>query len=104
MLSKANLAVAAHPGWTATNLQANSPLFRATNRFFAQKPPMGALPTLYAATSPAVHGGAYYGPDRMREMKGYPKEVKSNDRSHDEKVATQLWSVSEDLTGVHYSI
>jgi NAD(P)-dependent dehydrogenase (short-subunit alcohol dehydrogenase family) len=96
------LAVAAHPGWTATNLQAHAGLFRFLNPFFAQKPPMGALPTLYAATAPDVSGGDYYGPDGFMESRGYPKEVLSNDRSYDEAVAAKLWDVSEELTGVHY--
>jgi hypothetical protein len=36
------------------------------------------------------------------EMRGYPKKVKSNDRSYDEQVAARLWDVSEALTGVSY--
>jgi hypothetical protein len=63
---------------------------------------MGALPTLYAATSPDARGRGYYGPSGWMEMKGYPKETDSNDRSHDEAVAAKLWDVSEELTGVHY--
>ena len=63
---------------------------------------MGALPTLYAATAPDAHGGGYYGPGGMMEMRGYPKEVNSNDKSHDEAVAARLWDVSEELTGVEY--
>ena len=101
---KQTIATAAHPGWTATNLQKHSSMANFGNRFLAQSPPMGALPTLYAATSPDVHGGGYYGPGGLMEMRGYPKEVKSNDKSHDEAVAAQLWDVSEALTGVEYSI
>ena len=33
---------------------------------------MGALPTLRAATDPAVRGGQYYGPDGFRELRGHP--------------------------------
>jgi hypothetical protein len=63
---------------------------------------MGALPTLYAATASDVQGGDYFGPDGLMEMRGYPKKVKSNDRSYDEQVAARLWEVSEALTGVSY--
>lgn len=98
------LAVAAHPGWTSTNLQEHAPSVKFMNRFFAQEPLMGALPTLYAATESDVRGGGYYGPRGFLEMNGPPKRVKSNKRSHDENVAERLWNVSEDLTGVHFQI
>jgi len=98
------VAVAAHPGWTATNLQEHAPAVKLMNRFFAQTPLMGALPTLYAATEPAVKGAEYYGPSGFLEMNGPPKRVKSNKRSRDERVAERLWNVSEDLTGVQFSI
>ncbi len=98
------LVVAAHPGWTETNLQAHAKGVKFLNRFFAQDPPMGALPTLYAATESGVNGAEYYGPSGFLEMNGPPKRVRSNRRSHDENVAERLWNVSEDLTGVHFEI
>jgi len=96
------IAVAAHPGWTATNLQQHSGLIQFLNRFFAQTPEMGALPTLRAATAPDVQGTDYYGPGKRMEMVGYPKKVQSNGRSHDAAVAAKLWTVSEEMTGVAY--
>jgi NAD(P)-dependent dehydrogenase (short-subunit alcohol dehydrogenase family) len=98
------IAVAAHPGWTATNLQAHWRMVRVLNPFLAQKPKMGALPTLYAATAPLVEGGDYFGPDGWQEMRGYPTKVSSSDRSHDAAVAARLWAVSEELTGVRYPV
>ena len=95
------IAVAAHPGWTATNLQQNSGLLRFFNRFFAQTPEMGALPTLYAATAPEIEGGDYCGPSRFIETVGPPKKVNSSGRSHDTAVAARLWTESEEMTGVH---
>jgi NAD(P)-dependent dehydrogenase (short-subunit alcohol dehydrogenase family) len=98
------LAAAAHPGWTSTNLQQHSLMARVGNRFLAQSPPMGALPTLYAATALDVRPSGYYGPMGLMEMRGYPQEVESNDRSRDETVAERLWGVSEELTGIRYAI
>jgi NAD(P)-dependent dehydrogenase (short-subunit alcohol dehydrogenase family) len=98
------IAVAAHPGWTATNLQSHSLMYSALNPLMAQPPPMGAQPALYAATAPDVHGGEYYGPRGWLEVRGYPIKVQSNGRSHDMAVAARLWTVSETLTGVRYSI
>ena len=101
---KDTLAVAAHPGWTSTNLQEHAPSVKFMNRFFAQEPSMGALPTLYAATEANVRGAQYYGPSGFLEMNGPPKRVKSNRRSRDENVAERLWNISEDLTGVRFQI
>ncbi|NNK07691.1 MAG: SDR family NAD(P)-dependent oxidoreductase, partial [Myxococcales bacterium] len=84
---KDTLAVAAHPGWTETNLQVHAKGVKFLNRFLAQAPPMGALPTLYAATAPDVNGAEYFGPSGFLEMNGPPKKVKSNRRSHDQNVA-----------------
>ena len=96
------IAAAAHPGWTATNLQAHTWYFRMMNPLVAQGPEMGALPMLFAATAPDVKGGDYYGPGGWREWRGYPKRVKSSKRSYDKDVAARLWDTSEKLTGVRY--
>jgi len=96
------LAAASHPGWTATELQRHSGIASFLNRFFAQDIDMGALPTLYAAVGPDVKSGDYFGPSGFKEMKGYPKKVESNERSHDKDTAQRLWEVSEELTGVKF--
>jgi NAD(P)-dependent dehydrogenase (short-subunit alcohol dehydrogenase family) len=95
------LVVAAHPGWTTTNLQQHSAL-RFLNPLFAQGPEMGALPTLYAATAPEAKGGAYYGPEGFMQMRGYPVEVSATERSRDPVDAQKLWTISEQLTGVRF--
>jgi NAD(P)-dependent dehydrogenase (short-subunit alcohol dehydrogenase family) len=96
------LAVAAHPGWTATNLQRHSSLFSFLNNFFAQSAEMGALPTLRAATDPDVGPAEYYGPAGRMQMVGHPVKVESNGRSHDLETAARLWQVSEEMTEVAY--
>ena len=96
------IAVAAHPGWTATNLQKHTGLVTFFNRFFAMMPEQGALPTLFAATASNVSGGTFYGPDGFLEMNGYPTQVQSSPRSHDRAVAARLWDVSEQMTGVRF--
>jgi NAD(P)-dependent dehydrogenase (short-subunit alcohol dehydrogenase family) len=98
------LAAASHPGWTATELQRHTGLFRFLNHFFAQDIAMGALPTLYAAVGPDVKGGDYYGPAGWKEMRGYPKKVESNELSHDEEIAQKLWEISEELAGVKFNL
>jgi len=103
------IAVAAHPGGSNTELVRNSPLaVRALNAAFgsliAQSAAMGALPTLRAATDPAVVGGQYYGPDGFRELRGHPIAVASSRQSHHADTQRRLWTVSEEFTGVDYSI
>ncbi|MGH3967431.1 MAG: SDR family NAD(P)-dependent oxidoreductase, partial [Mycobacterium sp.] len=102
-------AVAAHPGGSNTELTRNLPaIFRPVATMLGpvlfQSPAMGALPTLRAATDPAVQGGQYFGPDGFFEQRGHPKLVKSSAQSHDEKLQRRLWAVSEELTGVSFPI
>jgi hypothetical protein len=65
---------------------------------------MGALPTLRAATDPAVRGAQYYGPGGRGELRGSPRLVGSSPDSHDATVQRRLWSVSETLTGVTFPV
>jgi hypothetical protein len=72
------------------------------NAVFAQTAAMGALPTLYAATSPDVRGAQYFGPDQLFGMRGYPKQVHFVRAARNPETAGRLWGVSEELTGVRY--
>src|SRR2546429_4109007 len=72
------LAVAAHPGYAATNLSSGlATVYRLgaklSDRLFAQPDRMGALPQLYAATMPDVGADDYWGPDGFMERRGWPK-------------------------------
>jgi NAD(P)-dependent dehydrogenase (short-subunit alcohol dehydrogenase family) len=103
------IAVAAHPGVSNTELARNTPAaLRLPIAWLAplisQKPEMGALPTLRAATDSAVVGGQYYGPGNRGESRGYPKLVSSSDESHDQAIQQRLWTVSEELTGVTFPV
>ncbi len=97
-------AVAAHPGYAATNLISGASVQdRAgalANAIFAQSAARGALPTLCAATYPGLYGASYIGPDGFMEMRGFPKLTRAAAIAYDQRLATQLWSVSEELTGV----
>lgn len=98
------LVTAAHPGWTATDLQRTSPVVKFLNRFLAMQPPQGALPTLRAATDSGAAGGDYYGPDGFLQMRGYPKRIDMVKLAKNPSHAAQLWEVSEELTGVRYGL
>ena len=107
------VSAGAHPGFAATNLQVTGPRsggaglmargMGLATRLFAQPARDGALPVLYAATAPSVHGGEYFGPDGPGEMRGrHPKLVQFSRAAHDEAAAGRLWTVSEELTGVTF--
>jgi NAD(P)-dependent dehydrogenase (short-subunit alcohol dehydrogenase family) len=102
-------SVAAHPGLTATELSTNmaraqrNPLMTVGAKisdFVSQSVEMGTLPQLYAATSPHVRGGGYYGPDGFRGMRGNPAEADSTAASKDELAAARLWDLTAELTGI----
>ena len=109
---KRTIAAAAHPGYSATNLQGvgakmtgsklSAWFMNLGNSLMAQSAGMGALPTLYAATASDVKSGEYFGPDGFMEMKGHPRKVDSNGKSKDTTAAQQLWEASERLTGVSF--
>jgi NAD(P)-dependent dehydrogenase (short-subunit alcohol dehydrogenase family) len=98
------VAVAAHPGFAATELMRHSPVAAVVAPLFSQNAAMGALPVLRAATDPGVLGGQYYGPGGFLGTRGYPELAASSGRSHDEAVQRRLWAVSEELTGVTFPV
>jgi NAD(P)-dependent dehydrogenase (short-subunit alcohol dehydrogenase family) len=99
-------AVAAHPGYADTNLVAGASIQdRAgalANAIFAQSAQRGALPTLCAATYPGLYGASYIGPDGFMEMRGFPKLTRAAAIAYDQRLAKDLWSVSEELTGISW--
>jgi NAD(P)-dependent dehydrogenase (short-subunit alcohol dehydrogenase family) len=104
------IAVAAHPGISETNLATSTGgmlgrlmlMARPIARLLSQSAQSGSLPTLRAATDPAVRGGEYYGPSGFMEQRGAPERVDSKPKARDAAVAKRLWDVSVELTGVPF--
>jgi NAD(P)-dependent dehydrogenase (short-subunit alcohol dehydrogenase family) len=103
------LAMAAHPGYAATNLQFHSgrrswdALSALGNRVLAQDEDGGALPTLYAATAD-IPPNSYAGPGGFMEQRGPAKLVGRSGAAKDSDVARRLWDVSEELTGTRFPL
>lgn len=102
-------SIAAHPGICRTDLLHSAPgrwsavgLMWSLSRFMFQSASQGALPTLFAATSPEARAGAYYGPDKLDELRGFPALAKVPPRAEDKTAAEKLWRVSEQLTGAAF--
>ncbi|MBB6188607.1 SDR family oxidoreductase [Rhodanobacter sp. MP7CTX1] len=101
---------AAHPGFARTELIPNGPgakgvlwnLSKLLQPLMSQSAAAGALPTLYAATSPDAKPSAYYGPNGFYELKGAPAPARIFAKARDTAVAARLWEVSEKLTGVAF--
>ncbi|MCJ7672358.1 MAG: SDR family oxidoreductase [Acidimicrobiia bacterium] len=109
------LSNAAHPGSTRTNLQTTGPNLGGASRGaglisgfmelpgLSQAADQGALPTLFAATSPDAHGGAYYGPNGVGELTGPPAPAHISRRARSPETADALWRASEELTDVRFA-
>jgi NAD(P)-dependent dehydrogenase (short-subunit alcohol dehydrogenase family) len=106
-------SLAAHPGYSATNLSSSvapsaPSIFRKLTKniegVIGQEARMGALPQLYAATETDIPGGAYVGPDGFGEWRGYPKLVNANEHAKNLEDAKKLWQISEVLTKVNFPI
>ncbi|WP_372869333.1 oxidoreductase [Planomicrobium okeanokoites] len=101
------LSLACHPGISATNLfklggREMPRIFSGLMHRYLQPAAMGALPTVYAATDPAIKGGEYIGPDGKGNRRGYPAIEEPDPAVKDEALRQKLWDVSEELSGVTF--
>lgn len=116
MVDADTISVAAHPGYSATNLQRTGPdqqqglrgaIVRATMRagdLVAQSAAAGARPQIAAAVAPGVTGGSYWGPSGLGEMRGRGvTRARINPKARDTATAVGLWDASQDLTGETYA-
>lgn len=102
-------SIGAHPGVSRSDLITNSAdrwhissLLRTYLPFLFQPVAQGALPSLFAATSPDSRPCGYYGPDRMGETRGHPVPARIVDQARDPQVAARLWNEALRLTGVSF--
>ena len=101
---------AAHPGYARTDLIPNGPggrglmwqVSKSLQPLISHSAAAGALPTLFAATSPQAKPAGYYGPNWFYELKGPPVPAKVMPQARDAAVAARLWDVSAALTGVSF--
>jgi NAD(P)-dependent dehydrogenase (short-subunit alcohol dehydrogenase family) len=106
------MSLAAHPGFARTDLIANGPgaggllasFSRLLKPLMSQSAADGALPTLYAAAALQAKAGAYYGPAGIYELKGPVAPAFIARQAKNEKAAAELWRVSEQLTGLDFTV
>jgi NAD(P)-dependent dehydrogenase (short-subunit alcohol dehydrogenase family) len=112
---RAAIALAAHPGYSDTNLQVVTgqsyamawlmePMMRLGNALLAQPASQGAEPQIHAAAAADVTNGDYWGPDGFREFWGHPTRVDCRKAAKNEADQARLWDVSEQLTGIRFEV
>ena len=99
-------ALAAHPGYSATELVGKTggvagQIMAAATKLLGQPARLGALATLMAATAD-LPGSTYIGPDGPGQMRGYPQVVQPRRLARNEEAQRRLWALSEAATGIHY--
>ncbi|GAB3505671.1 oxidoreductase [Amycolatopsis cihanbeyliensis] len=108
------LSVAAHPGYTITNLgssmagsHGNTVVRTALaagakigELVLAQNVRMGTLPQLHAATASGVTGGCYVAPDGLRGLRGHPEVIRPLGRALKPETGSGLWELTARLTEV----
>lgn len=100
-------ALAAHPGYSHTNLQGASgrklgdAMMSAVTRVVATDADFGARQTLYAA-SQDLPGNTFVGP--RGGYIGRTQPVRRSRRAQDPATAAALWDLSEQLTGITFPL
>lgn len=103
-------SMAAHPGVARTSIVLDGPgpdsaegwRFRHIPMMW-QDPAQGALPLLYAATSPHAVGGGFYGPRDFQGLRGLPGIATPPAASQDLETANKMWATLERLGQVSFS-
>ncbi len=107
------IALAAHPGFAATDIGKDSAGLTPTNpmsRWIQERVLTPLIPVAADAARPIVRatcgedarGGDYYGPSGFLEIGGTPGRARLNRIARDTEVAKRLWSLSESMTGVRF--
>ncbi len=107
--SSSVLSLAAHPGYSQTELAEKGPalagarvmqtLSRWAGVVAAQSPERGALPQVRAATDPTARAGDYFGPSGWAQLRGPAVRVQPAIQARDQVAARKLWERSVELTG-----
>ena len=99
------VAHAAHPGYSATNLQSHhanpvmNKLMWVGNKVMATSAEFGSRPTVHAVVAD-LPGDSYIGPTGFRGLRGAPGSNQRSKQSRDVDAARRLWVLSEERTGV----
>lgn len=101
-------ALAVHPGGSDSGLFDEMSrwqyyAFKALSPVIAHSNAEAAKPSLHAALSGDVEGGDYYGPTGFMELSGPVGVAERSSVTANTRIATRLWTLSEELTGQPFS-
>ncbi len=102
-------ALAVHPGGSDSGLFDEMTglkyyVFKIISPFLLNTNASAAKPTLFAVLSPDIKGGEYFGPQVFNEFKGKVGFAKRSDYSKRKDVSSQLWDLSEEMTGHEFQV
>lgn len=102
------VALAVHPGGSDSGLfnemsRFKYYTFKLLAPFILNSPSSAAKPSIFAAMSPHIKGGEYFGPQGFNEFKGKVGFAKRSEYSTRQDVAKKLWGLSENLTGQSFT-
>lgn len=98
-----------HPGASKTNLlkdtasRFNKIVWAISSRIIAQSAEKGSWPEVMCATEEGLKPETLYGPTKRMEMVGPIGECPLLDHALDRDMATKLWTLSEQKTGLTWS-
>ena len=104
------VCIACHPGYSSTNLQSTGPtgfmksVLNLMNKFMAQEPSAGALPTVLAAAGKEAKRGGYYGPQGKSEYGGDVGDATVAEYALVEAAQQKLWDLSEEYVDFKWKI
>lgn len=97
-------ALAVHPGGSDSGLFGEMSrlkywTLKLLKPFITHSNASAAQPSVFAAVSPHVSGGEYFGPQGYQELRGEVGFALRSNYSRREDAATRLWKISEQMTG-----
>ena len=102
-INKNITALAVHPGGSDSGLfeemsRAQYFMLKVLKPFISHSNASAAKPSLFAALSPDVNDGEYFGPQGFNELRGRVGAAKRSEYSNRKDVAKKLWKISEEMT------
>lgn len=96
-------ALAVHPGGSDSGLFEEMSkiqyfILKILSPFISHSNASAAKPSIFAALSPSVKGGEYFGPQGFNELRGKVGVAKRGDYSKQKDIAIRLWELSEKMT------
>ena len=95
--------IVCHPGYTATNIQANLRLGRLGNALLGQSVEQG-VQSIIAAAEQDFSSGTFIGPKRLFELRGEPEHLNPYASALDRTAREALWQMAESRLNLQFTL